>query len=410
MRRHWLSTVLKYGVGLALLAFVVYRYWEPDKHGGIGLKAALSRPIRWELFLFAAVCCGASAAVTFVRWFLLVRAQDLPFTLRNAFRLGLVGYYFNTFLPGAVGGDLVKAAFIAREQKRRTVAISTVLMDRAIGLLGLIAIAAIVGSAFWYFDESALTTTAQPPHSEAVAAAGADDVAPAQAPSSGKVDKGLLRSRTLMRQVIIAADAITLIALLSWLLLGALPERRSHVFARRLHHIPKIGKILAEVWRAVFLYRRRPLTIVLTLMLTMVTHFLNVMTFFLAISAFQPTGSPAQIPSLLEHFILVPAGMAFQGFMPTPGGLGGTEWVYSAFYLGFGYPPEGGVLGSLGMRVVQWVLGFIGYVVYLFMKREIPHAAPIESTASDTEPPLSELDAERKRGSTRQPEAQAMNS
>jgi glycosyltransferase 2 family protein len=349
VRRRWLSITVKYGIGLALLALLVYRYWEP-------LKTKFSGPVRWEFFFFSALCCGGSAAVTFVRWYLLVRAQDLPFTLRNAFRLGLVGYFFNIFLPGAVGGDLVKAAFIAREQKRRTVAVSTVLMDRAIGLLGLIAIAAIVGSAFLYFYGSNLSE-------------------PAKMPAKNLP----LEPRTLMRLVIGVADGIAIVALISWLLLGLLPEHRSQIFARRLHHIPKAGRILAEVWRAVFLYRKRPMTIFAALLLTFVTHFLNVMTFYLAILAFERADAPAHIPSLLEHFILVPVGMASQGFIPLPGGIGVTEAIYAAFYEGFGYSGEDGFVAGVGMRIVQCVLGVIGYVVFLFMKREIPKSPPVES-------------------------------
>jgi len=338
VRRHWLSTVIKYGIGLAILAFLVYRYWQP-------LKVKFSGPIRYELFLISALCCGGSAAVTFVRWFLLVRAQDLPFTLRNAFRLGLVGYFFNIFLPGAVGGDLVKAAFIAREQKRRTVAISTVLMDRAIGLLGLVAMAAIVGSAFWYFGDAA--------------------------------------PKRLIRFAIGLADGITIVALISWLSLGALPEHRSQIFARRLHHIPKAGKILAEMWRAVFLYRRRGLTVIAALSLTFVTHFLNVMTFYLAILAFQPVGAHAAIPSLLDHFILVPVGMASQGFNPLPGGIGFTEAIYSAFYEGFGFSGDDGFVAGVGMRAVQGVLGLGGLLIYLMLRRNLPTSPAVESNPEE---------------------------
>src|SRR5262249_58221984 len=79
-----------------------------------------------------------------------VRARDFPFTVRNAYRLGLVGVFYNTFLPGSVGGDLVKAFFIAREHpERRTRAVATVIMDRALGLFGLILFTAVLGSAAW---------------------------------------------------------------------------------------------------------------------------------------------------------------------------------------------------------------------------------------------------------------------
>src|SRR5262249_22201780 len=87
--------------------------------------------------------------LTFVRWFILVRAQGLPFTLPNALRLGMIGNYFNTFLPGSVGGDIIKATFIAREQDRRTVAVATVVLDRVVGLCGLLWVVAVLGGAFW---------------------------------------------------------------------------------------------------------------------------------------------------------------------------------------------------------------------------------------------------------------------
>src|SRR5439155_2965630 len=103
-------------------------------------------------FLFlalAAVITLASVLLTFLRWYFLVRAQDLPFTISSALRLGMIGFYLSTFLPGSVGGDIIKAAFIAREQSRRTVAVTTVIVDRVIGLCGLFWLVALVGGAAW---------------------------------------------------------------------------------------------------------------------------------------------------------------------------------------------------------------------------------------------------------------------
>src|SRR5207248_3844739 len=56
---------------------------------------------------------------------------------------------YNTFLPGAVGGDAVKAYCLARSQERRTVAVATVLFDRLLGLWALVLLVALVGGAFW---------------------------------------------------------------------------------------------------------------------------------------------------------------------------------------------------------------------------------------------------------------------
>ena len=57
--------------------------------------------------------------LAFLRWYLLVRAQDLPFRLRDAMRLGWIGMLFNIVIPGAVGGDVVKAVVVRTVKERR---------------------------------------------------------------------------------------------------------------------------------------------------------------------------------------------------------------------------------------------------------------------------------------------------
>ena len=55
-----------------------------------------------------------------------------------------MGYLSNNVLPGATGGDLVKAYTIARRTPgKRTSAVMTVLLDRVLGLLALIILGAI---------------------------------------------------------------------------------------------------------------------------------------------------------------------------------------------------------------------------------------------------------------------------
>ena len=68
------------------------------------------KPIHLGYLLAAAALYLAATLLTFFRWYLLVRAVSLPFRLVDALRLGLVGLFFNTFLPGSVGGDIIKAA------------------------------------------------------------------------------------------------------------------------------------------------------------------------------------------------------------------------------------------------------------------------------------------------------------
>ena len=216
------KAVLQYAVAVALLAFVLAMNWTR-------LTELFSRtPDFGTLAVCAAVTVGIYA-LQYVRWYLLVRALDLPFTLRNAFRLGAVGTFYNTFLPGAIGGDIVKAVFIARGQPaRKAAAVATVVADRLIGLFGLLLFAGAVGGAFWL--------------------AGDERIAGKQA----------LRNTVLFCGGLAGTGAALYVAL------GFLPARRQERFGNRLAAIPKVGQTLAELWETAIRYRRRPKAVLAT--------------------------------------------------------------------------------------------------------------------------------------------------
>src|SRR5262249_51185960 len=143
-----------YAVALGLLGFVIWRNWAPASGQGLAdlwqKHVVEGQPVHYGYLGLAFVFCVASVLLTFIRWYVLVRAQDLPFTIPDAVRLGAVGFFFNTFLPGAVGGDIIKAAFLAREQSRRTTAVATVIMDRAIALWALFWFVGLLGLVFGF--------------------------------------------------------------------------------------------------------------------------------------------------------------------------------------------------------------------------------------------------------------------
>lgn len=346
------KTLLKYAVGLGLLAWVIAKNWQPSDTGP-GLKDALARPIQVLPFALAGLFTGLSAFLTFVRWYLLVRAQDLPFTLLAAVRLGAVGYFFNTFLPGSVGGDLVKALAIARSQSRRTVAVATVLIDRAIGLWALIWLVALLGGWFWLTDDP------------------------------------VLRQHAGLRAVVRSAWGFVAATVVVWALLGFLPEWRAQRFARRLTRLPKIGHNLAEFWRAIWMYRTRPRAVVLALLLSLVSQSGNVLTFHFAAQTFTFPADEDVLPSLGEHALIVPPGMAIEALFPAPGGVGGGEFGYGKLYTLIGRPEALGVLASLARRMLQWIVGLIGYVVYLRLKPSLGRHSHESATDGEAATPPS---------------------
>ncbi|MBC7816276.1 MAG: flippase-like domain-containing protein, partial [Planctomycetaceae bacterium] len=145
-RRHWAWA--KWLVAATFLALLF-------RHHRDGLSK-MTREMSWQSLdwlsvLTAIALCGGAILLTFLRWFCLVAALRFQFTVRDAMRLGFIGYLFNFVGPGSVGGDLVKAVLLAKEQPdRRTTAVATVLLDRILGLLALFMIGA--GAAYWQWD------------------------------------------------------------------------------------------------------------------------------------------------------------------------------------------------------------------------------------------------------------------
>ncbi len=284
------------------------------------------QPINYGALALAFVCLAVAVPITYVRWWVLVRAQDLEFSLASAFRLGTLGFFFSTFLPGSVGGDLVKAAGIARDQSRRTVAVATVVMDRLVGLWGLFWLVALIGGGFWL-------------------AGGLEGAA--AGPS---------------KLIVAASVAVVAVSLTAWLALGLLSDARATALADRLSRLPKVGGSVAELWRAVWMYRKRQASVFLALGLALV-GFLGFIPAFYYGSVTLGEGGGALVPTMAQNFLFVPIGLVVQAVVPLPGGIGAGEYGFGKLFAWFGCPEPNGVLSSLVYRVVTLGLSLLGYLV-----------------------------------------------
>jgi uncharacterized membrane protein YbhN (UPF0104 family) len=80
------------------------------------------------------------------RWGLLLDAQGVHLRPRALTESFLVATFINNFLPSNIGGDVVRIADTAKPARSRTLAASVVLVDRGIGLLGLVLLAAVAAT------------------------------------------------------------------------------------------------------------------------------------------------------------------------------------------------------------------------------------------------------------------------
>jgi hypothetical protein len=95
----------------------------------------------WLLFLVGLLLFVSSVPVRAYRWGSLVWALDVRVRWRRLVALYFVGSFFNLFLPTGFGGDAVKMFELSRDDHKAAAAISSVLVDRFLGLFVLFALA-----------------------------------------------------------------------------------------------------------------------------------------------------------------------------------------------------------------------------------------------------------------------------
>ncbi|OSM00229.1 lysylphosphatidylglycerol synthase transmembrane domain-containing protein [Magnetofaba australis] len=104
------------------------------------LDVALLKQVASDPLLVVAALLLNMALITLaaVRWRLLLSIQDIPLSFSWAHRVTYIGYFFNAFLPSAVGGDAMRVAYVARaESQQRVKAVLSVFFDRLLGLYSL---------------------------------------------------------------------------------------------------------------------------------------------------------------------------------------------------------------------------------------------------------------------------------
>ncbi len=128
--------LLKVAVSLVLIAAILL---SVDVNA---LWGVLRRASPWYL-AGALVVSMLGVLVRGVRWQILVQDQGVSASLRELTGLWFISFLFTNLLPSGIGGDAVKAYELSRSTKQGAQVVSTVLVDRFMGLFALQAIALI---------------------------------------------------------------------------------------------------------------------------------------------------------------------------------------------------------------------------------------------------------------------------
>lgn len=113
-----------------------------------GLASMVARADRRYLWAAMAIF-PVVFAITAYRWQAILRAVGIVVPFGRTFALNMVGAFYNSFMPGSTGGDVLKAYYAAKQTPNRTRAVLSVIVDRAIGLLALVMLGGTMAAYSW---------------------------------------------------------------------------------------------------------------------------------------------------------------------------------------------------------------------------------------------------------------------
>jgi len=134
--RRYLLLAARIIVSVALLAVLFSRVDATELWA-----SARSASLTW--IAIALVIYFAHVVAATWRWYVLLHAQDVSAAPTMLLSSYLVAIFFNNFLPSNIGGDVVRVSDTGRLAGSKTIATTIVIVDRLLGLLALVLIAAL---------------------------------------------------------------------------------------------------------------------------------------------------------------------------------------------------------------------------------------------------------------------------
>ena len=138
--RRYVLLAIKIAVSIILLVLLFSKI-------EIGRLWAIARQASVPWLAVALAIYAVNLIASTWRWYILLDAQEVEVRRRWLFGSFMVASFFNNFLPSNIGGDVIRISDTAKAARSRTLAATVVLMDRGLGLMALVLVAAVGASA-----------------------------------------------------------------------------------------------------------------------------------------------------------------------------------------------------------------------------------------------------------------------
>lgn len=279
----------------------------------------------WFVFFAWAYYAGCTL-ISACRWRLLLASRGIPLPVLRLFNFYMVGMFLNSFMPGAVGGDVIKSWDLYRLTGRGNDAVASVFVDRFTGLIGLTLLGAL----------------------------------------AAPFGQHLLDSRVAV--IAIFGSLVFLSAVVAVLWIGPIARLAIRIIRGVLPG--RIAEKLADLYMALHLYQERPRALAAAIVLSMIIQCLQA-------SYYAMTALALGIHVEVFYFILfLPAVVLISTVPLTFGGLGVREGVMIVLFAQVGVAGSDVLAISLTVFVINTLLSLYGGL--LLIRRRAP-APNVES-------------------------------
>lgn len=288
----------------------------------VGLNSMVRRANPWLLAASLAVF-PITFLITSYRWYKLLNAVDVNMGFARAFVINMVGAFYNTFMPGSTGGDVLKAYYASKQTPHRLRAVISVLIDRILGLLALVMVGGVMAS-YQYLKSP---TTADP------------------------------TSRACL-QVALASVAI-LIGVGVVLAVLFQPTVRKYLGLEFILNRLPMQRQVENAREVTRIYRRKPILVLWALLVTVPVHVTVIISALLAGQAFDLPIRP------LFYFTAVPVIVLVGSIPISPQGAGVMEFFAIALTQKQGATVSQAFALTMSIRMVQILWNLTGGILVL---------------------------------------------
>jgi len=345
--RQHLFNLLKIAIGLALLYFLYSRLEDP---AALWQQTVSANRL---MLLLALLSHALAVALSASKWWLLLRAQQIPVPLSRLLAFQWMGIFFDNFFPAQVGGDLLRGYSLARDTHRTADAAASVLIDRFTGLTAFMLAAALSSTGI-------LISGGLP------------------APASSE-ELAFLRFVDL-RLIALGSSGVTAALLTA---LALLLSRRTKVLVERILLRLPLGERILVIWQklaqAINAYRHAYPAMLVAGVVSLSIVVVTSITIWLLANAIAP-GSIHFIQVLVINPII-----AFLAVIPlSPGGLGVRQVAFAALFVTVGAPAALGFLVGLLQQIITYLTSLPGLLIWVRGQRSRASSAALSSSDSSS--------------------------